>query len=166
MAPTIPPAAPPSGSDSGPIVISSDDDSGPNPIVLSSGGSASGPIVLSSSDEDEDEPARKKSRRENWPFCDQVRILTALAAHRQAGEELPSERALFDELKHQLSRERFTARDLYKKVANLRDRYVDELYRPPVARRRPQDKTLMDLSTKVWPELQPPQVELLLHVAT
>uniref|UniRef100_A0A0E0JCP3 Glabrous enhancer-binding protein-like DBD domain-containing protein n=1 Tax=Oryza nivara TaxID=4536 RepID=A0A0E0JCP3_ORYNI len=160
---------------SGPIVISSDDSSGhivissndgagadsdAMVVSLSSNGSAPGPIVLSS--DEEEEPARKKSCRENWSFSDAVKILTALAAHRQAGGELPSGHALFDELQHQLSRERFTARELDKKVKSLKDRYMDELYRPPAARRRPQNSTLFDLSRKAWPDFhfQPqPHVE-------
>uniref|UniRef100_A0A0E0EP98 Glabrous enhancer-binding protein-like DBD domain-containing protein n=1 Tax=Oryza meridionalis TaxID=40149 RepID=A0A0E0EP98_9ORYZ len=151
---------------SGPIVISSDDSSGhivissndgagadsdAMVVSLSSNGSPPGPIVLSSSSSEE-EPARKKSCRENWSFSDAVKILTALAAHRQAGGELPSGHALFDELQHQLSRERFTARELDKKVKSLKDRYMDELYRPPAARRRPQNTTLFDLSRKAWPD--------------
>uniref|UniRef100_A0A0E0LY52 Glabrous enhancer-binding protein-like DBD domain-containing protein n=1 Tax=Oryza punctata TaxID=4537 RepID=A0A0E0LY52_ORYPU len=151
-----------SGARSGPIVISSDGaGADSDAMVVSSNGSAPGPIVLSSDDE-EQEPARKKSCRENWSFSDAVKILTALAAHRQAGGEQPSGHTLFDELQHQLSRERFTARELYKKVKSLKDRYTDELYRPPPARRRPQDTTLFDLSRKAWPEFhfQPqPQLE-------
>ncbi|EAZ08070.1 hypothetical protein OsI_30336 [Oryza sativa Indica Group] len=111
--------------------------------------------------EEEEGPAREKSRRrEKWPLSDQVKILTALAAHREAGEELPSGRALFDEVKQQLSRERFAARDLDKKVSHLRDRYLDHIYKPPPARRRPHQHhtTLFDLSRKVWPQFQhPPQ---------
>uniref|UniRef100_A0A0E0EP97 Glabrous enhancer-binding protein-like DBD domain-containing protein n=1 Tax=Oryza meridionalis TaxID=40149 RepID=A0A0E0EP97_9ORYZ len=128
------------------------------------------PTIPPAAEEEEEEegPAREKSRRrEKWPLSDQVKILTALSAHREAGEELPSGRALLDEVKQQLSRERFTARDLDKKVCHLRDRYLDLIYKPPPARRRPHQHhtTLFDLSRKVWPQFQhPPQAPV--HISS
>ena len=128
------------------------------------------PTIPPTTEEEEEEegPAREKSRRRGkWPLSDQVKILSALAAHRQAGEELPSRRALFDEVKQQLSRERFAARDLDKKVSHLRDRYLDHIYKPPPARRRPHQHhtTLFDLSRKVWPQFQHPPQAQAVHIS-
>ncbi|KAL5215559.1 hypothetical protein ABZP36_006960 [Zizania latifolia] len=152
MAPTIPPDA---------RAISSDTGSESGPVVISSDGSAPGPIALSSSSSDE-EPASKKPRRECWLFCDEVKILTALAAQRTAGtsRSLPSPRKLFDELQHRLNRKRFTASDLAKKVAHLKGRFLEELSTTTGTRRRQEsgDTTLFDLSKKVWPELLPAPV--------
>ncbi|BAT06772.1 uncharacterized protein [Oryza sativa Japonica Group] len=129
------------------------------------------PTIPPTTEEEEEEegPAREKSRRRGkWPLSDQVKILSALAAHRQAGEELPSGRALLDEVKQQLSRERFTARDLDKKVSHLRDRYIDHIYKPPPARRRPHQHhtTLFDLSRKVWPQFQHPPQAQAVHISS
>ncbi|CAO2186413.1 unnamed protein product [Urochloa humidicola] len=147
------------------VVPDSDDDDpeGQGPDIDDDNPEGQGPDIDNEQDVDSDDNNsdngndNKRRRRggiyEMWLFCDELLIMTTLAAERHRSGQVLSNADLYRAVRGALYRKTATAADVASKVHGLKTKFRNAFDRGGPSN-NDRDQRLYDLSMVIWPDLE------------